>query len=58
MISEPVPLPNGMWIVKTSKGIKIFSDEETAEDFYLLNKGRLQSVPIDPNPQHGQPPNP
>lgn len=39
-ISEPVRLSEGMWVVQTSHGMKIFSDGETAEDFYLLNKHR------------------
>lgn len=57
MISEPVSLSNGTWIVKTSNGIKVFSDGETAQDFYLLNKYRPQSVIIDPTSSNGEPSN-
>jgi hypothetical protein len=45
MISEPIPQNNGTWTVKTSHGEKLFSDGETAEDFYLLNKHREQKNP-------------
>jgi hypothetical protein len=40
MISEPTYYREGMWAVETSHGMKIFSDQETAYDFYLLNKHR------------------
>ena len=40
MISEPVYYREGMWGVETPQGMKIFSDQETAYDFYLLNKHR------------------
>lgn len=40
MISKPISLPNGTWAVQTSHGIKIFSEAETAHDFYLINKNR------------------
>jgi hypothetical protein len=40
MISEPTYVREGLWGVETSNGLKIFSDEETAHDFYLLNKHR------------------
>jgi hypothetical protein len=42
-ISKPVSVGNGEWAVKTTHGIKIFSDGETAEDFYLLNKYREET---------------
>lgn len=38
MISKPEILPNGSWAVNTRYGVKIFSDGETAYDFYLINK--------------------
>jgi hypothetical protein len=40
MISKPTYYREGMWAVETSHGMKIFSDQETAYDFYLLNKHR------------------
>ncbi len=51
-ISEPVRLSGGLWAVETSHGTKIFSDGETAEDFYLLNKHREEKD------SDGNPPNP
>jgi hypothetical protein len=51
-ISEPVCLPGGMWVVQTSYGTKLFSDGETAYDFYLLNKHREEKN------SNGNPPNP
>jgi len=39
-ITEPVSQRNGTWTVQTSDGIKIFSDGESAHDFYLINKHR------------------
>jgi hypothetical protein len=39
-ISKPISVGNGKWVVKTDHGDKVFSDGETAEDFYLLNKHR------------------
>jgi hypothetical protein len=51
-ISKPAPLGNGEWAVKTDHGTKVFSDGETAEDFYLLNKHREETK------SHGNPPNP
>jgi hypothetical protein len=51
MISEPISLQNGTWAVQTRHGTKIFSDGETAEDFYLINKHRESQ-------QNGNPSNP
>lgn len=39
-ITEPIYQRNGTWTVQTSQGIKIFSDGESAYDFYLINKHR------------------
>lgn len=55
MISEPVLLTGGTWIVQTSHGTKIFSDGETAYDFYLLNKHR---EPQNQKESNGQSPSP
>lgn len=44
-ISEPISLKDGKWLVQTSNGPKIFSDGETAQDFYLINKHREQQKP-------------
>jgi hypothetical protein len=51
-ISKPVCVSPGMWVVETPYGMKIFSDGETAEDFYLLNKHREEKN------SDGNPPNP
>jgi hypothetical protein len=40
MISKPISLNNGTWAVQTAQGLKVFSDGETAQDFYLINKHR------------------
>jgi hypothetical protein len=40
MISEPESQKDGTWVVHTSHGPKVFSDGETAEDFYILNRHR------------------
>lgn len=38
MISPPTYIREGLWGVETDIGMKVFPDEETAYDFYLLNK--------------------
>lgn len=37
-MAEPFQLSELTWIVQTSRGSKIFSDEETAWDFYLMHR--------------------
>lgn len=60
MISEPTYFREGKWMVETSNGPKIFSDQETAYDFYALNKHReeQQSNPTEEETPDGDPSNP
>jgi hypothetical protein len=37
-VSEPTYFREGKWAVETSNGVKVFSDQETAYDFYALQK--------------------
>ena len=54
MISKPVSISNGTWTVQTPNGLKIFSDGETAYDFYLINKYKENQE----QKPHGNPSNP
>jgi len=44
MIKEPICI-KGHWVVELSDGYQVkFSDGETAQDFYLLNKAREEQT--------------
>ena len=52
-ISEPVQVRNGTWVVQTPQGSKVFSDGETAYDFYLIHRHREHSKPHGDSPDPG-----